>query len=298
MSELKLKEINDVLQKYVANGTIVPNDNIEVILALVKTLTDQKANLKIEFEKQKANVHELQKKVRSSYNQLQSCSTEEVPALKKKVKALERQVNKITNEINVTKNLVIPLREVVAKSRDELRKCLAREKEVIASINVSVPDRLPWIDHPETEALIEKLSSLVDPEMRRKVWYDLRESIFTNLTTGDILLWDHSTLETMSNLLDEAFEAKDGFGFSTPGQSDKALQQSIVFELHDFMQEAIGDEGNDYLRNLDQEDLIKHIQEYQEDFDPLAIILQWSDIYDAELALFYYAIELQYIENN
>ncbi|RYE14872.1 MAG: hypothetical protein EOP45_19090 [Sphingobacteriaceae bacterium] len=143
-----------------------------------------------------------------------------------------------------------------------------------------------------------------------RVWYEVRESIFTNLTASIVLSWDHRAILTMLTLLDQAFKAN--YGNETKdydrNRSDIQLRRTIIMELHDYMLESIGDEWKDHLEALNREEMIKHIMEYkfqdkeykiQGKFDPSALILGWSDVYDnADTALFNYAVELQYIEDN
>ncbi|RYE21040.1 MAG: hypothetical protein EOP45_10150 [Sphingobacteriaceae bacterium] len=148
MSELKLKQSNALLQALLDDfkkDPITKDNSIQMIISSIKTLTDSKTNMQIEFEKQKLNARELQIRLGETYNQLQNCSSNQVPALKRSVTDLEEQLKAITNEMDVTNSLVVPLKDVVTKSHDDLQKCLIREKQVLASLtgNVPVPGR-PW----------------------------------------------------------------------------------------------------------------------------------------------------------
>jgi hypothetical protein len=137
MTENILKQSNGYLRSLLdeyRSDPVTEENGVEMIIASVELLKKSRADLQIQYERQKAYGEELQRQLGATVTQFQNCSNSEVPTLKQKLSDLQAQFDAISTEMNVTASLVIPLQQIVAKGHDDLKKCIDREQQILATL--------------------------------------------------------------------------------------------------------------------------------------------------------------------
>lgn len=137
MSESILKQSNTILQSLLdeyKSDPVTDEDGVQKIIDSVERLKKSRDKMEYEYEQEKSRGEELQKKLGATLNDFQKCSTSEVPVLKQKLGDLQIQFDAIIKEMAVTTAIVGPLQEVIQKGHNDLHKCIAREKEIVAAL--------------------------------------------------------------------------------------------------------------------------------------------------------------------
>lgn len=137
MTENILKQSNGFLKSLLdeyRSDPVTEDNGVQMIIASVKLLKQSRDNLQIEYEKQKAYGEELQRQLGATVTQFQTCSNSEVPILKQKLSDLQAQFDAISEEMKVTSSLVGPLQEIVTNSHNDLKKCIDREQQILATL--------------------------------------------------------------------------------------------------------------------------------------------------------------------
>lgn len=129
------------------------------VLSAVKALVDSRDSMQLAYERQKASGEELQKRLGTTYNDLQKCSSDEVPLLKAQLAEMKSQFDAIVTELNVTNELVAPLNVLVTKSRNDLKRCVDREHQYLTlTAELSKKGSIPAQQQPQVTTPISPIS--------------------------------------------------------------------------------------------------------------------------------------------